>query len=126
MFTSSMLGIAGTVAYLGFFFLVTWFLIIRPQRKREQQTIQMQSSIKNGDTVLLNCGIYGKVVDIINDNVIIEIGLNKGVRIPVKRAAIAGVEAPNLSIAKQTPVSEKYDDDDYDDYDDDEYEDDDE
>ena len=48
--------------------------------------------------------LYGKVVDIINDVVIVEFGLNKAVRIPVKKVAIAGVQAPNLSISKQPEV----------------------
>nr|WP_307991968.1 preprotein translocase subunit YajC [uncultured Niameybacter sp.] len=109
-----------TVLYLGFFFVIMYFLIIRPQKKRDKQVADMQSSIKVGDEVLLTTGIYGKVVDIINDLFIIELGLNKSVRIPVKKVAVAAVAAPNLSIAK---VSEPVADDD--EYEDDEYEDDD-
>ena len=107
-----------TVLYLGFFFVIMYFLIIRPQKKRDKQAADMQSSIKVGDEVLLNTGIYGKVVDIINDLFIIELGLNKSVRIPVKQVAVAAVAAPNLTIAK---ASEPVDDED--EYEDDEYED---
>lgn len=110
-----------TVLYLGFFFVIMYFLIIRPQKKRDKQVADMQSSIKVGDEVLLTTGIYGKVVDIINDLFIIELGLNKSVRIPVKKVAVAAVAAPNLSIAKTSePVAA-----DDDEYEDDEYEDDD-
>lgn len=110
-----------TVLYLGFFFVIMYFLIIRPQKKRDKQVADMQSSIKVGDEVLLTTGIYGKVVDIINDLFIIELGLNKSVRIPVKKVAVAAVAAPNLSIAKASePVAA-----DDDEYEDDEYEDDD-
>lgn len=110
-----------TVLYLGFFFVIMYFLIIRPQKKRDKQVADMQNSIKVGDEVLLTTGIYGKVVDIINDLFIIELGLNKSVRIPVKKVAVAAVAAPNLSIAKTTePVAT-----DDDEYEDDEYEDDD-
>lgn len=109
-----------TVLYLGFFFVIMYFLIIRPQKKRDKQVADMQSSIKVGDEVLLTTGIYGKVVDIINDLFIIELGLNKSVRIPVKKVAVAAVAAPNLSIAKASePVAAD------DEYEDDEYEDDD-
>ena len=107
-----------TVLYLGFFFVIMYFLIIRPQKKRDKQVADMQSSIKVGDEVLLNTGIYGKVVDIINDLFIIALGLNKSVRIPVKQVAVAAVAAPNLTIAK---ASEPVDDED--EYEDDEYED---
>ncbi|MEG0711414.1 MAG: preprotein translocase subunit YajC [Niameybacter sp.] len=103
-----------TVLYLGFFFLIMYFLIIRPQKKRDKQVSDMQSSIKVGDEVLLTTGIYGKVVDMINDLFIIELGLNKSVRIPVKRAAVAAVAAPNLTISKASePVAD--DDDEYED-----------
>ncbi|MDA3732078.1 preprotein translocase subunit YajC [Niameybacter massiliensis] len=107
-----------TVLYLGFFFLIMYFLIIRPQKKRDKQVADMQGSIKVGDEVLLTTGIYGKVVDIINDLFIIELGLNKSVRIPVKRVAVASVGAPNLTISKAAePVV-----DDEDEYEEDEYE----
>ncbi len=119
MFSSGMIGLGGWIAYFGILFLLMWLIMIRPQRKREQQANDMINAVKNGDTVLLNSGIYGKVVDIINDNFIIEIGLNKGIRIPVKRSAVVGVQAPNLTISKAaTVVEEDYDD--YDDYEDDE------
>ena len=110
-----------TVLYMVVLFGIMWFLIIRPQKKRDKQVADMQSSIKVGDNVLLNTGIYGKVVDIINDLFIIELGLNKSVRIPVKKVAVAAVAEPNLSIAK-APVEVE----DEDEYEDDEYEDDEE
>ncbi|MGL4799156.1 MAG: preprotein translocase subunit YajC [Cellulosilyticaceae bacterium] len=114
---SGMMMILSTVGYMAFFFGIMWLFIIRPQKKRDKQIQEMQQAIKVGDSVLLNTGIYGKVVDIINDLFIIEFGLNKSVRIPVKQAAVAGVGEPNLTIAK--PVVE----DDEDEYEDDEYED---
>lgn len=117
--------IMGIVLYMAFFFGIMWLLIIRPQKKRDRETQSMQDSIKVGDSVLLNTGLYGKVVDIVNDLFIIEMGLNKSVRVPVKKAAVAGVGEPNLSIAKApVVVEETYDDEDYDDeYDDEDYED---
>lgn len=117
--------IMGIVLYMAFFFGIMWLLIIRPQKKRDRETQSMQDSIKVGDSVLLNTGLYGKVVDVVNDLFIIEMGLNKSVRVPVKKAAVAGVGEPNLSIAKApVVVEETYDDEDYDDeYDDEDYED---
>ena len=95
------MGIGVTVAYMAVFFLIMWFLIIRPQRKREKEVANMQSNIKVGQYVLLNSGAYGKVVDIVNDLFIIEFGLNKGVRIPVKKIAVAAVQEPNLAVGKK-------------------------
>jgi preprotein translocase subunit YajC len=112
----------GIILYMGFFFAVMYLLIIRPQKKRDKQMADMQQSIKVGDSVLLNSGFYGKVVDIINDLFVIEFGLNKGVRIPVKKSAILGVAEPDLTIHKNVVAEEE--DDDYEDDDDEDYEDD--
>jgi preprotein translocase subunit YajC len=103
-FTGAVGGGAGmlvTVAYMAVFFGIMWFLIIRPQKKREKEVVQMQNAIKVGQYVLLQSGEFGKVVDIINDLFIIEFGLNKSVRIPVKKAAVAAVQEPNLTVGKK-------------------------
>ncbi|OON97580.1 MAG: preprotein translocase subunit YajC [Candidatus Epulonipiscioides saccharophilum] len=116
-------GLFGSIIYIAFIFGLMWLIMVRPQRKRERATAQMQSEIKVGQPVLLTSGIYGKVVDVINDLFIIEIGLNKSVRVPVKKSQVAGVEAPNLKIVKDSaPVidntsanevdEEEYDDED--------------
>ena len=96
-----LMSIGVTVAYMAIFFGVMWFFIIRPQRKREKEVANMQDSIKVGQYVLLNSGVYGKVVDIVNDLFIIEFGLNKGVRIPVKKIAVAAIQEPNLAVGKK-------------------------
>lgn len=100
----------GIVIYMVFLFGIMWLLIIRPQKKRDKQTAEMQNSIKVGDMVLLNSGMYGKVVDMVNDLFIIEFGLNKSIRIPVKKVAVAGLGEPNLTVAK---AAVEYNEDDY-------------
>ena len=51
--------------------------MIRPHRKRQKETEAMQSNVKIGDWVLLNSGMYGKVVNIVNECLIVEFGTNK-------------------------------------------------
>jgi len=94
-------GMLVTVGYMAVFFGIMWFLIIRPQKKKEKEVVQMQNTIKVGQHVLLQSGEYGKIVDIINDLFIIEFGLNKSVRIPVKKAAVVAVQEPNLTVGKK-------------------------
>lgn len=81
-----------------------WFLMIRPQRKQQRETQEMQNSIKIGDSVLLNSGLYGKVMDIIGDTLIVQFGLNKSVLIPVLRATIVRSEEPNLTVGKKADL----------------------
>ncbi|WP_305768193.1 preprotein translocase subunit YajC [Candidatus Epulonipiscium viviparus] len=115
------MGVVGMVVYIAFIFGIMWLIVVRPQKKRERQIVEMQAQIKVGQTVLLSSGIYGKVVDIINDLFIIEMGLNKSVRVPVKRDQVAGVETPNLKIVKEVVAVETIEVDD--DTDDEEYDD---
>lgn len=96
-----------SIIYLVVLFGFMWFVLIRPQRKRQKQTEQMQYSIKIGDSVLTNGGLYGKVVDLVNDVVIVEFGTNKSVRVPIVRSAIASISAPNMSVAKEEATKEE-------------------
>ena len=42
-------------------FAAMYFLLLRPQRKRQKETVNLQKSIAEGDEVVLNSGIYGFV-----------------------------------------------------------------
>ena len=93
---------SGIIIYFVFLFGIMWFIMVRPQKKREKAMIEMQASIKVGDMVMTNSGMYGKVVDIVNDLFVLEFGLNKGIRIPVEKSAVSSVKEPNLSIVRET------------------------
>lgn len=97
----------GAILYLAFLFGIMYFILIRPQNKRRKEMESMQAAIKVGDTVVTNAGMYGKVVDIVNNLFIIEFGLNKGIRIPVEKTSVSGVKEPNLSIAKEVEEIEE-------------------
>ena len=90
-------GLMGMLGIYAVFIVILYFVMIRPQRKRQKQTEAMQNNVKIGDWVLLNSGMYGKVVNIVNDCLIIEFGTNKNIMIPVLRSQIAGVEEPDLT-----------------------------
>lgn len=90
----------GMLGIYAIFALVLYFLLIRPQRKQQKETQKMQDSLKTGDWVLLNNGMYGKVVNIVNECLIIEFGTNKSVMIPVLRSQIAGISEPDLTERK--------------------------
>jgi preprotein translocase subunit YajC len=64
-----------------------YFLLLRPQRKRQKQAQALQSSIGEGDEVILNSGIYG-FVSAVEDNYI-WLDIAEKVEIRVARSAIA-------------------------------------
>ena len=79
------------------FFVALYFILIRPQRKQQKKVESMQNAISIGDWVMLSNGMYGKVVNVINDNLMIEFGTNKSVIIPVRRDQISAVKEPDLT-----------------------------
>ena len=48
--------------------------------------------------------MYGKVLDIIGDTLIVEFGLNKSVRIPVLKSTVARAAEPNLTVGKKADL----------------------
>ena len=78
-------GMLPLLAVYAIFFVILYFVLIRPQRKRQKETTNMQNAIVNGDWVLLNNGMYGKVVNVVNDNLMVEFGTNRSIIIPVRR-----------------------------------------
>ena len=67
--------------------VVFYFILIRPQRKKEKQVQAMRNSLEVGDEVVTSGGIIGRVVSIKEDTVVIETGSDRS-KIRIKRWAI--------------------------------------
>ena len=72
-----------------------WWFMMRPQKKEQKRIQAMLASMEVGDTALTTSGLYGVIIDITDDDVIVEFGNNKNCRIPMQKAAIAQIEKPN-------------------------------
>ena len=79
---------------------IFYFFSIRPQSKREKKLKEMQAGIKSGDNVLTTSGFYGKVANVWEDSFLVEFGTNRGVRIPVRKSDIVGIQTPKISPSK--------------------------
>ncbi len=62
----------GTFGPIILMFVVFYFLLIRPQKKREQEVQKMREAIEVGDEVVTIGGIVGRVVSIKEDTLVIE------------------------------------------------------
>mgnify|MGYP005872201463 CR=1 FL=1 len=71
-------------------FVIFYFLMIRPQQKKQKQHVQMLDSIKAGDEVITGGGICG-TVDRIADQTHLIIEIADGVKVQVLRSSIAQV-----------------------------------
>ena len=52
-------------------FIVFYFLLIRPQQKKAKEHREMLSSLKKGDAVLTAGGMYGRITDILEGDVMV-------------------------------------------------------
>lgn len=71
--------------------LVFYFLLIRPQKKREKETRQMLSALKVGDNITTIGGICGKIVKVQDEVLTIEVGADK-VKLVIERWAVKNME----------------------------------
>ncbi len=67
-------------------FAIFYFLLIRPQQKRQKEHDAMLGAIEKGDAVITSGGLHGKVVGTTDETLTLEIGAVKGERIRVKVA----------------------------------------
>ena len=70
-------------------FIVFYFLLIRPQTKRVKEHQQMVNSLAKGDEVVTNGGLLGKITNLGDNFVLVELANN--IEVKVQRQAIASV-----------------------------------
>ncbi len=75
-----------------------WFMVIRPQQRRQREVVALQNSIEVGQRVMMSSGIFGTVVAIGDDKATLEIA--PGTRIEIARAAIAKIESPTEALGE--------------------------
>ena len=76
--------------------VIFYFFMIRPQMKRQKEIRNFRESLKKGDKVLTLGGIYGKIAEIQDTTVLLEIAEN--VRVKVEKS---GIVKDNTDIAQQ-------------------------
>jgi preprotein translocase subunit YajC len=67
---------------------VFWFLLIRPQKKRQQEHKNMLEGLRRGDTVVTTGGLIGRIVEIDGDILTIDLGETK---VRVGRGFVSGL-----------------------------------
>lgn len=71
---------------LALIFVVMWLFMIRPQQKRQKELNAFRDSLKKGDKVVTVGGIYGTIVEVNDNKVMLEI--DKDVKIKVDKASL--------------------------------------
>jgi len=80
------MGVTGQLIFLGGFLLIFYFLLWRPQSKRQKEHKELIGGLSVGDEVVTAGGMLGKVTKVTDDFIVIEVA--KGVELPVQKIAV--------------------------------------
>lgn len=62
-------------------FAVFWFLLIRPQQKRQKELVKFRNALERGQKIITAGGIYGTVKEVKEQYVLIEVDNNVAIRV---------------------------------------------
>ena len=78
-----------TIVIFGAIIAFFWFFLIRPQQKRQKEHQKMLTALNKGDEVVTNGGVLGRVKDVGDQFLTLEIA--QGVEIRVQKQAVSSV-----------------------------------
>ncbi len=73
-----------------FIFVIMYFMLFRPQKKRQQEQQRLISALKTGDKVVTNAGIHGLIANVKETTVMLKVADN--VKIEVEKSAVTNVQ----------------------------------
>jgi preprotein translocase subunit YajC len=73
--------------------VVMYFLMIRPQAKKQKEKQRMVEALKKGDNIVTNGGIHGKVMGFTDDNKTVIVKVDDNVKLNIDKSAV-GVVLP--------------------------------
>ena len=98
-------GLYNIVLILVFIPLI-YFMLIRPQRKRDKEVTSMRAALKPGDNIVTIGGIVGKIVRIKDDRILIETGSGK-TKMEIVKSAVGSVVGKQESDKKEDKQPEE-------------------
>ena len=82
-------GIGSFFVPLIFIFIIMYFVMIRPQKKRQEQQQKLVGNLKTGDRVVTSAGIHGLISNVKETTVLVKVADN--VKIEIDKSAITNV-----------------------------------
>lgn len=93
---ASAVSMIGNIAMMVLIFVVFYFLLIRPQRKKDKAAKEMLKNLKVGDRVCTIGGIYGTITQIKDETMTLSVGADN-VKLVIARWGIRNVEEISIS-----------------------------
>ncbi|MGI6280051.1 MAG: preprotein translocase subunit YajC [Acutalibacteraceae bacterium] len=87
------------IVYLVVIFGAMYFLLFRPQRKKQKEEKKMRESLRIGDEIITIGGIYGRVVSLKEDTIVIESQVDRS-KLTIARWALQTI----LTVHDDTPL----------------------
>lgn len=78
---------------MGLIFVVMFFFMIQPQRKKQKELKKFRENLKQGDKVITIGGVHGKILEVTDTTVLVN---SEGTKIRFERSAISQAVAENL------------------------------
>ena len=86
--------IAPMIIFLVLIFAMMYFLMIRPQRRRQKEHQEMEKELRRGDRVITAGGVYGQIESLREDSVVLK--TESGATIRVARGSVAGKQGKQI------------------------------
>ena len=96
---SGLKGLLPMIAIYAVLFGALYFFMIRPQKKKQKEEKQMRENLQIGDEIVTIGGIYGRVISLKEDTIVIE-SVSDRSKITIARWALQS----NLTVHDDTPV----------------------
>ncbi len=87
-------------------FVIMYFLMIRPQKKKQKEEQAMRDNLQIGDEITTIGGIVGKIVTVKDDSLIIETGADRN-RMKITRWAISQNNTANEKLAAERAAAKE-------------------
>jgi preprotein translocase subunit YajC len=74
-----------------FIFVIFYFLLIAPMRKKQKKTQEMLAKLKKGDEVVTGGGLFGRITALDDERGVVILQIADNTKVKVLRSAIAGL-----------------------------------
>lgn len=85
------------IIFLVVIFVIFYFFMVRPQNKKRKELQNLRDNLKKGDSIVTIGGIHGKVVDVKETTVVINIDTNTKIK----------VDKSSISLDSSTKLTEE-------------------
>jgi len=80
-------------------FVVFYFLLIRPQQKKQRELKEMLNSLKTGDQIVTSGGLYGTIIGF-GEDTRVKVKIAENVKVDIARSAISSKVAAAIEAGK--------------------------